>query len=45
VLKKVDPCWSSSHPRDYRALGYQRGNEMYWFWIGPHDEYERILKG
>lgn len=44
VLKKAGPYWSARISRDYRVLGYQRGSEVYWFWIGPHDEYERILK-
>ena len=42
-LKKAGPYWSVRVSRDYRVLGYRQGNEMFWFWIGPHDEYERIL--
>ena len=26
-----------------RALGVRDGNDLVWFWIGPHDEYERLL--
>jgi hypothetical protein len=33
---RVDPGW--------RALGRRDGDTMYWFWIGPHDEYERMLR-
>ena len=29
--------------RNGRVLAVKRGNEFYWFWIGPHDEYERIV--
>ncbi|MDQ2949263.1 MAG: hypothetical protein M3Y27_25545 [Acidobacteriota bacterium] len=43
-LKKVGPFWSSRVSSDYRVLGYRQGREFFWFWIGPHDEYERILK-
>jgi hypothetical protein len=30
--------------RGYRALGLLKGETMHWFWIGRHDEYERIFK-
>jgi hypothetical protein len=29
---------------DYRALGVLEGDTIYWFWIGDHDEYDRILR-
>lgn len=28
---------------DYRALGLRDGDEMIWFWIGGHAEYEHLL--
>lgn len=28
----------------YRALGLLDGDEIAWFWIGPHAEYDRLLK-
>ncbi|WP_420457146.1 hypothetical protein [Rubrivirga sp.] len=30
---------------DYRAVGARDGDEIVWFWIGPHHEYDRLLKG
>jgi hypothetical protein len=27
----------------HRALGREHEGTLYWFWIGPHDEYERLL--
>jgi hypothetical protein len=27
----------------YRALGIMVDNEITWFWIGGHDEYERLI--
>jgi len=30
---------------DYRALGVLDGDEMIWFWIGSHGDYERLLAG
>jgi len=28
----------------WRALGLMDGNTMLWFWIGPHAEYDQMLK-
>jgi hypothetical protein len=39
------PVYSVRVNDDYRALGLLEENTIYWFWIGPHDEYERIIKG
>ena len=44
-FKETGPYWSVRVSRSYRALARRRGNDLYWFWIGPHDKYERILKG
>lgn len=27
----------------WRVLGLREDGGMYWFWIGPHDEYEKLL--
>src|SRR6266852_9253828 len=35
--------WSVRITRGWRALGRIHDGTLYWFWIGPHDEYERIL--
>jgi hypothetical protein len=29
---------------DYRALGLRQGDLIFWFWIGSHAEYEKMLK-
>lgn len=28
---------------DYRAVGVVDGDELVWFWIGPHAEYDKLL--
>ena len=28
---------------DYRALGVVAGGEVVWFWIGSHNEYEKLI--
>ena len=30
--------------RGCRALGREHEGTLYWFWIGSHDEYERLLR-
>ena len=43
-FKKVGSFWSARVGRDYRALAIWRAETIEWFWIGPHDEYSRLIK-
>lgn len=46
-FKRVDdeePIYSARISEDYRVLGLLEGDTVVWFWIGNHDEYERLLK-
>ncbi len=38
------PVYSVRISDSYRAVGLLQGDTVYWFWIGAHDEYERLLK-
>ncbi|MEJ2748527.1 MAG: hypothetical protein P8183_11565 [Anaerolineae bacterium] len=38
------PIYSVRIGKGYRSLGLLEGDTMIWFWIGSHDEYERLLK-
>jgi hypothetical protein len=38
------PVYSVRVSSDYRALGVRSGGDIVWFWVGPHHEYERMLK-
>lgn len=29
--------------KDWRALGLRVGDSIYWYWIGSHAEYDKIL--
>jgi hypothetical protein len=40
----VEPVYSARVTDDYRVLGIMDGDEIAWFWIGKHEEYERVLK-
>ncbi|WIG58046.1 MAG: hypothetical protein OJF49_000791 [Ktedonobacterales bacterium] len=44
-VDKQRQLWSARVTRGYRVLGYREGNEITWFWIGPHREYEKLIKG
>jgi hypothetical protein len=37
--------WSARVTDAYRVLAVREGSVFYWFWIGPHDEYERLIDG
>ena len=36
--------WSVRVSRGWRTLGRFHEGTLYWFWIGPHDEYERLIR-
>lgn len=42
-FKKVGTYWAIRIGLHYRALAVLREDVAIWFWIGPHDEYERLL--
>ena len=35
--------WSARVGLDYRALALRDGSDYFWFWIGRHDKYERLI--
>jgi hypothetical protein len=37
------PIYSARINIQYRALGIRDADSIIWFWIGSHDEYERLL--
>jgi len=46
-FKKVHssrPIFAVRISKDYRAVGNLAGDEMIWFWIGSHEEYDKLLK-
>ena len=44
-LKRVGAFWSARVSDAVRALSIRHENTFVWFWIGNHDDYERLLKG
>lgn len=46
-FKRVDPdapIYSVRVGRGYRALGWLEDDTITWFWIGNHDDYDRLLR-
>ena len=46
-FKKVhpsEPIYSVRITRQYRALGLLQADTVVWFWIGSHEEYERLIR-
>jgi hypothetical protein len=44
-FKKVGRYWSVRVGLTHRALAVEDGEDLLWFWIGPHDEYGRLVRG
>jgi hypothetical protein len=44
-LKPVGAFWSVRVSDAYRSLSIRQEDTFVWFWIGNHDDYERLLKG
>jgi hypothetical protein len=46
-LKKIGDLWSARVGVHYRAVGMDAPlveNGILWFWIGPHSEYDRLIR-
>ncbi len=42
-FKKVGGLWSARIDDDHRALALLDEDVFFWFWIGDHSEYERLI--
>ncbi len=42
-VNQRQPIYSVRVGIGYRALGLLEDDTMYWFWIGPHSEYDALL--
>lgn len=42
-LKKVGGFWSVRIGLHYRAVAFEKNNEIIWFWIGTHAEYDKLI--
>jgi hypothetical protein len=39
----AEPVYSVRVGLDYRAVGLLQGDTITWFWIGTHDDYDKLL--
>jgi hypothetical protein len=42
-FKKVGKLWSARVSSSVRALAVESESDFIWFWIGDHQEYERLI--
>jgi hypothetical protein len=42
-FKKVGRYWSVRIGLHYRALAVEDGDDLVWFWIGHHSEYDHLI--
>ena len=42
-LKKVGRFWSVRVGGHHRALAVEADNELVWFWIGTHADYDKLI--
>ena len=43
-FKKVGKFWSARISAAIRALAVESGEDLVWFWIGDHREYDRVVR-
>jgi hypothetical protein len=43
-VKESQPLYSVRVGLGYRALGLFKADTVTWFWIGAHDDYDRLIK-
>ena len=42
-FKRVGRFWSARVGMRYRTLAVESGEDLVWFWIGTHAEYDRLI--
>ena len=42
-FKKVGKYWSVRVGQSYRALGVEVEKGILWFWIGTHEQYDKLI--
>lgn len=43
-FKRVNRFWSARIGLSHRALAVRYGDDLIWFWIGEHGEYDRLIR-
>lgn len=42
-FKEIEGLWSVRVGLHYRALAYRESGNLFWFWIGSHAEYDKVV--
>lgn len=42
-IGRKQPIYSARVTKNYRVLGYMMDEHIYWFWIGDHKAYDRLI--
>jgi hypothetical protein len=42
-IRVTEPIYSVRVGRSYRAIGVKHGEEVVWFWIGSHSDYDKLV--
>ncbi|MCG3167790.1 MAG: hypothetical protein POELPBGB_03585 [Bacteroidia bacterium] len=43
-IGKKQPVYSARITENFRTLGYLIDGNIYWFWIGDHNSYDKLIK-
>ncbi|TGQ71610.1 MAG: hypothetical protein E5V49_03720 [Mesorhizobium sp.] len=43
-FKQVGRYWSARVDENYRAVAIRDNDDVIWFWIGTHSDYDHLLK-
>ena len=43
-IHSTRPIFSLRITKDYRTVGIQQNNQVIWFWIGSHNDYDNLLR-
>jgi hypothetical protein len=43
-LQQKGAVWTVDIGRSYSAIADRIGNDFHWFWIGSHEEYNKLLR-
>ena len=43
-IHATQPIYSVRIGLNYRAVGARAGNDMVWYWIGSHSEYDKLIR-
>jgi hypothetical protein len=44
LVSRRQPVYSVRVGLGYRALGLMDDDVIYWFWLGPHSEYDNLIR-